>query len=182
MVFLALALLACLAPVFAQQAGYGTWDKLFYTPQLPVPAAEPTADVTVLVYHSYPTPLHDFQAVAQSDVLTVTKQPAPLARLDPTEVKSLTFSVRAARKQAATTAVLQVTFRAKELHGTKSVKVTVPLTAAAEKELQQELAVPVGAMEVRIGGWGNQVYLIYLVPMLLLIAWMLWRRRRLAQL
>ena len=178
----ALVLLACAGPLLGQQAGYGTWDKLFYKPQLPVPAADPTCDVTLFVYHSYAAPLHDLQATGDSDALTVTRQPAPLATLDPTEIKSLRFTVRRKGTGSAETAVLRVALRAKELPGTKTIKVTVPLTAAAEKDLQQQLAVPVGSMEVRIGGWGNQVYVIYLIPTVLLILWMLWRRKRLAQL
>jgi hypothetical protein len=178
----ALVLLACAVPGLGQQAGYGTWDKLFYKAQLPVPVANPSCDVTVFVYHSYAAPLHHLQATGTSDTLSVTRQPAPFAALDPTEIKSLRFTVRRRGASSAKTAALRIALRAKELPGTKSVTVTVPLTAAAEQELQQELAVPVGSMEVRIGGWGNQVYVLYLVPMLLLIAWMLWRRKRLAQL
>jgi hypothetical protein len=178
----ALALLACPASCFGQEARYSTWDKFFYKVQLPVKAAAPAGAVKLFVYHSYAGPLHDVGATGRSASLVVTRQPAALRELDPTEIASFSFAVRrtgaADRKQAS----LTIALRARELPGEKPIEVPVPLTAEAEKELLEQLSVPVGTMEVRIGGWGNQMYFLYLLPMLGLLGWMLWRRRRLARL
>jgi hypothetical protein len=180
----ALILLTCLlaTPGFGAEAKYSAWDQFFYKVQLPVKAAAPASEVTLLVYHSYPAPLHEVGATGKSASLTVTRQPADLKKLDPTEIVSFTFAVRrtgaADRKQVP----LTVTLRAKELPGAKPIEVMIPLTAGAEQELWQQQAVPVGTMEVRIGGWGNQMYFLYLLPMLALLAWMLWRRQRLGRL
>jgi len=203
----ALALLACPASCFGQEARYSpagaaeqprslTWDKFFYKVQLPVKAAAPASAVKLFVYHSYAGPLHDVCATGKSASLVVTRQPAALRELDPTEIASFNFAVQrtgarsgprgalqgprgaADRKQAS----LTIALRARELPGEKPIEVTVPLTAKAEEELLQQLSVPVGTMEVRIGGWGNQMYFLYLLPMLGLLGWMLWRRRRLARL
>jgi hypothetical protein len=105
-----------------------------------------------------------------------------MQKLDPTEIASFVFAVQRTGAASLKRASLTVALWARELPGSKPVELTVPLTAKAEKELQQQLAVPVGTMEVRIGGWGNQVYLLYLLPMVGLLSWMLWRRRRLARL
>ncbi len=180
--FCALVLLACAAPCLAAEAKYSTWDQFFYKVQVPVKAAAPASEVTLFVYHSYPMPLHDVGATAKSDSLRVTRQPAPMRELDPTGIKSFTFAVRQDGASDLKQTSLTVTLHAKELPGAKPIEVKVPLTAAAEKELQQQLSVPVGTMEVRVGGWGNQEYVLYLLPMLALLVWMLWRRKRLAEL
>jgi hypothetical protein len=173
---------ALTAQCSGQEPTYSTWDRFFYKVELPVKAAAPASEVKLFVYHSYPTPLHDVGAVGTSASLTVTRQPAVMQKLDPTEIASFVFAVQRTGAASLKRASLTVALRARELPGSKPVELTVPLTAEAEKELQQQLAVPVGTMEVRIGGWGNQVYLLYLLPMVGLLSWMLWRRRRLARL
>jgi hypothetical protein len=178
----ALVLFTCTVPCLAAQTEYSAWDQFFYKVQLPVRAAAPASEVKLFVYHSYPTPLHDVGAAARSDLLKVTRQPAPMRELDPTEIRSFTFAVRHDGAAAPKQTTLTVTLHAQELPGAKPIEITVPLTAAAEQELQQRLSVPVGTMEVRVGGWSNQAYVVYLLPMLALLTWMLWRRRRLARL
>ncbi len=178
----ALVLLACAGAALAAEARYSNWDQFFYHVQVPVKAAAPASEVTLLVYHSYPTTLHEVGATAASDTLVVTRPAAVMKELDPTEQRSFTFAVQRKANAEGTQATLEVTLHARELSGAKPIAVTVPLTKEAEQELQQRQSVPVGAMEVRVGGWGNQVYVVYLIPMLLLIAWVVWRWRRLARL
>jgi MYXO-CTERM domain-containing protein len=36
-------------------------------------------------------------------------------------------------------------------------------------------------MEVKVGGWGNEVYYLYLLPTVALLALLLWRRRRMGR-
>lgn len=175
----ALGLLICV-PCSAQAPTYGAWDQFFYKVRTPLPPAAPSAEVTLLVYHSYPGPLHDVRATATGESLEVTGQPAPLETLDPTEINRLTFAVRSGGAARADQATLRIALRARELPGEKAIAVTVPLTAEAADEVNEAMRVPVGAMEVRVGGLGNQVYLLYLIPMLGLIGWLLWRRKRLA--
>jgi hypothetical protein len=180
--FLVLASLALAAPCFGQDPAYSTWDQFFYKVEVPVKAATPESEVNVFVYHSYPTPLHDVGAVGSSDSLAVTRQPAVMEKLAPTEIASFAFAVQGTGAAGERQASLTVTLSAKELPGSKPIELAVPLTPEAEQELQEQQAVPVGSMEVRIGGWGNQVYLLYLLPTVGLLGWMMWRRRRLARL
>jgi len=172
---------AALPAAGGQAARYGTWDKFFYKVQAPVKAAAPGSEVTLLVYHSYPEPLHDVRAVARGAGLTVMRQPAPQKDLPPTEIVSLPISVMRTEAARGETVTLQVEFQAAELPGSKAVDVTVPLTAKAEQELYEQMSVPVGAMEVRVGGLGNWSYVVYLALSLALLGWVLWRRRRLAR-
>ncbi len=165
----------------SEQVRYATWDQFFYKAQLPLPAAAPEGRVTLLVYHSYPGPLHDVRLMGRSEGLTVLRQPAPRAQLDPTEIVAFPMVVRRREGATGATASLEVELHARELPAGKTIALTVPLTAQAAQELQQQLTVPVGAMEVRVGGFGNQVYVLYLLPMLALLAWWGWRRRRLAR-
>jgi hypothetical protein len=166
----------------AQAPRYGAWDRFFYKVQTPLETAAPSARVTLLVYHSYSGPLHQVRAVGSSDALVVARQPAPLAALDPTEISRLTFQVQPKSAVKTDRATLRITLEAEELPETKAIAVTVPLTAQAAAEVNDSMRLPVGTMEVRVGGLGNQVYLLYLVPMLGLIGWLLWRRKRLAAL
>lgn len=160
---------------------YATWDQFFYKVHAPIAPAAPATEVTLLVYHSYPGPLHDVRIVGHSALLTVTRQPKPLAKLDPTEIVSLLFAVKYTGRTQAGEATLQLELRARELVGAKTVEVTVPLTAQASRQLGDRAALPVGTMEVRVGGFGSQVYVIYLLPSLALLGWWLWRRKRLAR-
>ncbi len=166
----------------AQAARYGAWDQFFYKVQTPLRAATPSAEVTLLVYHSYSGPLHNVRAIGSSDALEVVRQPSALATLDPTEISRFTFTVQSSRAATADRATLRVALRAQELPKEKSINVVVPLTAKAADDVNDKMRLPVGTMEVRVGGLGNQVYLLYLVPMLALLGWLLWRRKRLAAL
>ena len=166
---------------FGETSKYATWDKFNYNFQLPIKAVNPSSELVIFVNHSYPDTLHEVQITGQSDVLTVTRQPAVLPILEPTEIVPISLALQRTDKAQGETATLRLTFHAKELIEAKSIEVTVPLTAAAEQALHQQMAVPVGTMEVQVGGFGNQVYLLYLLPMILVLAWWLWRRRRLAR-
>ena len=179
--FAALGLASCLR-CSAQGSAYGAWDRFFYKVRSPLRATAPSAEVTLLIYQSYSGPLHGVRAIATSESLEVTRQPAPLGKLDPTEISQLTFVVRPLGTAKADRAALHIALQADELPGTKSVEVIVPFTADAAEDVNDQMRVPVGTMEVRVGGLGNQVYLVYLVPMLALLGWLLWRRKRLAEL
>ncbi len=143
----ALVLLACVAltaQCSGQEPTYSTWDRFFYKVELPVKAAAPASEVKLFVYHSYPTPLHDVGAVGTSASLTVTRQPAVMQKLDPTEIASFVFAVQRTGAASLKRASLTVALRARELPGSKPVELTVPLTAKAEKELQAAARGPGG--------------------------------------
>lgn len=164
----------------AQETRYGTWERFFYKVQLPLKVAAPDTQVRLSLYHSYSSPLHDVRATGRSTSLTITQQPAALKELEPTEIQDFTFRIKRGNSGEAKQAALRIEFQARELPGTRKIEVSVPLTAGAEKELNEQLGVPVGTMEVKVGGWASQVYFLYIIPMLGLLGWLLWRRKRLA--
>ena len=166
----------------SEDAKYGTWDKFFYNVQLPLEAVVGTSRIKLLVYHSYPGSLHDLRVVARGDArLQVIAEPAPLRVLDPTEIQPIVLKLRRMEPAGSfpnkDTAALTVEFRAREFAQPKSLELMVPLTPKGESELNERMSTPVGRMEVKVGGLGNQVYYLYLIPMLALLAWLLWRRK-----
>jgi len=170
------------APCHAQNVKYAAWDRFYYNVRQPLKAVAPQGSVTLFVYQSYPTPLHDVTLRLAGGEFRAATVPPTLAKLDPTEIKTFTIKLRRqGGHRASDSARLTLQLRARELPGPRSITLTVPLTAKGEKRLADALAVPVGTMEVKVGGWGNEVYYLYLLPTVALLALLLWRRRRMGR-
>lgn len=164
----------------SQEERYANWDRFFYNVQLPLKVIMPTGKVKLLVYHTYPTPLHDVRIIVHSNFFVASVEPPIFKELEPTLIKDYTINLRLKDKTDAQKDKdsLTVEFRAKEMPKPKSVTLPVPLTQKGEKEVNEELSIPVGRMEIKVGGLGNEVYYFYLLATIALLILLLWRRRK----
>ena len=180
MVCLSLLVASALAiPCFAQKSNYATWDRFFYKFQLPIKAAAPESQVRLSVYHSYPSTLHNVRVLCDSKVMRVVTRPGTIPVLDPTEIRTIVLDVRnSGQTNARSTAKLALRLVADELAGSRPIILTVPLTKAAEGEVAEAMAMPVGRMEVTVSALGRAGLYIYAALTVLVLAWFLRRRAR----
>jgi hypothetical protein len=86
----------------------------------------------------------------------------------------------AAGCRAGDRVAVPLTFSANELASRKSWPLVIPLTAAAEQELRDADALPVGAVEVRVrwwAGWETWAYTAGAAAILAALAWRWWSGR-----
>ena len=179
-----LALLAAglgLLPALAQVADYASWDRLFAKVDAPLAALAPTGDLTLLLYHGYPGSLHHLTLAVRSEAVELVGAPPVLALVPPTEIQTVKLHLR--RRPAATgdTASLTLTLSAADVSTPHDLTLVVPLTAAGARRVNQALAVPAGQIPLVVTYRGELTYLLQTVSVLALLAWLLWRKRRLAR-
>jgi len=165
----------------AQSVKYAGWDRFFYKFQLPIKAAAPDTQVRMSIYHSYPSTLHNVRVNSDSKAIEVSTRPAAIRALDPTLIQSMVLHVRLKDTRVGqSTGKLALSLSADELPSSKPVVLTIPLTTSAEKEVNEAMAVPVGRMEVTVGGLGRAGIYIYAALIVILLVWFVRRRARAA--
>ena len=106
-------------------------------------------------------------------------RPGTIPVLDPTEIRTIVLDVRnSGQTNARSTAKLALRLVADELAGSRPIILTVPLTKAAEGEVAEAMAMPVGRMEVTVSALGRAGLYIYAALTVLVLAWFLRRRAR----
>jgi hypothetical protein len=175
-----LCLIAC-SEGWAADRSFASWDKFFYNVAQPVRAVRPTGSLKVMVYHSYPTALTNVRISGSGySVVVDSVDPPVMAKLNPTEIKPFTVRLRVTRTSKQDTVPIALIVSADQLRDPKPINLTVPLTPKGEKEVATALSVPVGKMDLEVRRWGYEIYYLYLLPMILLLGWFFWRRRRFA--
>jgi hypothetical protein len=147
-------------------------------PELPLRAVREQGQVTLLLYHTYPTSLHHLRLRGRSDVLQVTTEPPDLAELEPTVIASVTLHLRRRGALFGDTAALPLEFSADEMSCRQTLSLTVPLTPPGEAAANEALSLPVGQVEVVVTKMGRVAYASQVAVALLLLAWLVGRRRK----
>ena len=175
-------LLLAIVPLLAAVAGerYATWDKLFIKPDAPLAAISDEGSLTLLVYHQYPTPLHNLRAEATSEVLTFAA-PATLATMPPTEIHSLKLTAKRRGQTTRDVSRITVTLSADELAEPTTWQTDLPLTRAGERLANDPLTMPAGEVQVMVVRSSKGTYLAQIGIALLLLGWWLVRKRDIAR-
>ena len=178
-----LVLLAGVWPIAAlgQEAEYLTLDRMFVKPDVPLHAVVGRGEVGLLAYHSYPMPLHHFRVIAKGENLDVTVDPAPMAEFKPTTIERFALHIVVKGRPASDRVPLSVGVAADELKSEKQFTITVPLTKKAERDVNEALMLPVGEIELYVRRFGEEIYYLYVIPILLMLGWLFWRKRSAAQ-
>ena len=135
------------------------------------------------VYHSYPTPLHRFRIAGRHAELAIRVEPQEVPSLPISQMVEFTIHVTPPPNARLTgdRAIVPLTFSADELASQKTWPLAIPLTAAAEQELRDADALPIGAVQVRVrwwAGWETWAYAVGSLGILAALAWRWWSRRR----
>jgi len=161
------------APAFAAP----TPDRLSLKQSQPTSNCATGGQVSVQLYHSYPGPLHNVRVEASGEGITLTA-PATLAFLKPTQIATLSLGVRASAPRGADTIPAQVTVTADELREPGRFTITVPCTEAGVQQVALQQAAPVGEVGVRVVRFGDYHLLLFGLPLLLVVAALIWRWRK----
>jgi|GEM_PF-1825618 len=159
---------------------YTTFESIEYNVEKAVHTGPDAGEVTVTLYHKYPSSLHNVRLHGASDVLDVKVAPALAEEFKPTDFLSFIVHASLSRPIEADRVSLPLAIHADEFTAEPTIEVTVPLTAAAEREVNESLTLPVGAVEVRVTPYGNLAYYGCIVGTLGIIGWLIVRRRRAA--
>jgi len=157
---------------------FAIWDRMFVKPQLPLRVVGEEGEVTLLLYHAYPSSLHNLRLSSPHPAFEMTADPPVVKEFEPTVFLNVTLHFRRRALVAGDTVVVPIEFSAEEMARSQAFDLTLPLTPQGEREVNEALSIPVGQVEVRVARFGEEVYYFYLVPMGLLLAWLLWRRTR----
>jgi len=139
----------------------------------------------VTINHSYPTPLHRFRIAGSHPELAIRVEPEEVPALRIAE--TMEFELHVARRPNARLVGDRVTiplaFLADELASRATWPLVIPLTAAAEAELRDADALPVGTVEVRVRRWAGWETWAYTAGSLAILAalalrWWSGRHRR----
>lgn len=157
---------------------FATWDRLFIKPELPINAVVKRGCIRLLLYHSYPAPLHNVQFRATSKVLEVRFEPPVLKELKPTLIVGVDMHLKrnVALKPDGDIETLKIHITAEEVTGEVRYEVKVPLTKEAEQRVNESMFIPIGAIELRISRFGAVLPYIYWSIIIGLLALWLWRR------
>jgi len=128
------------------------------------------------VYHSYPTPLHRFRIAGTCAELSLRVEPRELPTLRIGETAELEIHVAPLPNARLTVdrVTVPMTFSADELASDQTWPLVIPLTTAAEQELRDADAVPIGTVEVRVrrwAGWETWAYALGSAGILAALAW-----------
>ncbi len=154
---------------------YFSLDELFVKPRLPLPVLEEQAQLVLLVYHAYPTPLHHVRVIGESPRVEVRSE--EIAELKPTVIEPLAVRLRVKRRPEGEVLRLPLAFVAEELGCRGTFVVTLPLTEAARDRAESEAALAVGEVEVVATPLGTVAFWSYLAITAGTIALLIWRRR-----
>lgn len=174
--------LILLNPLMMQIAQHAIWDRFFFNVQQPLKAVLPKGEITLLVYHRYPVSLRNFMARARSNLnwVKVAVQPTIIREIEPTIIKEITISVHCQpRGKIPDIAQLSIEFETEELGKSKPINLPVPLTKTGEKMVNSCLAIPIGEIEVRVGGLETAAYYISLACTFGLIGFLIYRKHKL---
>lgn len=164
--------------VFAQEIEYSTLDRMFVKPDVPLEPVHGTGQVRLLAYHSYPITLRHFRLIPKSEDFHVTVEPAEMGEFKPTTLETFIFTLTVKGKPAGDRAALHIGMAADELHCDKQFTITVPLTEKAAREINESLAIPVGEIEIHVRRFGEEIYYLYVFPVLVMLGWLLWRKHK----
>jgi hypothetical protein len=159
-------------------ASYTTFEHIEYNVERAACTGPETGEVTVTLYHRYPSSLHNLRLQGTSNVADVRVEPPAVQEFKPTLFQSFTVHVSPTQPPETDRIVIPLNIHADEFSGEASIEVTVPLTEDAEREVNAALCVPVGEVEVRVTPYGNLVYLAYIAACLAIIGWVIVRARR----
>jgi len=163
----------------AQEPQYATWDRLFVKPELPLRAVVERGEVTLLLYHTYPSTLHHLRLSGGGAAFEVTADPPELAELEPTLIVPVKLHLRRRGPMSGDTLTVPVEFAADEMSRRQTLDLTVPLTPQGEATGNEALSVPVGQVDVVVTKMGRVTYALQIGAVLLLLAWLVGRRRKL---
>lgn len=157
---------------------YITFEKISYNVEKAVHTGPDAGEVTVTLYHAYPSTLHNVRLHGSSDMLDVRVEPAVVAEFKTTLFQSFTVHVSLKHPAGTDRVVLPLAILADEFAGEPTIEVTIPLTAEAQREVNEALALPVGEIELRVTPYGDLAYYGCIVGTLGIIGWLIVRRRR----
>lgn len=161
-------------PPASDDTWYATTDKLSYKIDAPVSAG---GEVGVLLYHSYPTALHNVTLTPDSSVAEL-RQPATLERLKPTTMETVRLALALKGETSADWVMVPVTISADELDQDATIKVPVAVTAQGAAAVNKELSIPIGATTVRVLPFSNLIIYFCVAAVVAGIGIVIWRTRK----
>jgi hypothetical protein len=173
---MAVCLLASACPA---QEVYATWDQLFVKPQVPVRAIADEGDLTLLFFQTYPSSIHGLRVSIEPGQPLEATEPATLSELPPTIMAPVHLRLKRTAPTADDTVMLRLGLTATNLTGPETVEVRVPLTPRGETLVNDALTVPVGEVQVVVTHTGRFAYWGQGAAVVVLLVWLLWRKRRL---
>ncbi|MCS7254275.1 MAG: hypothetical protein RMK18_10000 [Armatimonadota bacterium] len=181
-ILLALTFNAILLAAQSQQRAI--WDRFFFNVELPLKAVSPLGRVKLLLYHRYPTALSNLKIRVSSELdwIKVTAKPSVIKEVEPTVIEEVTLHFHCqpgVEDSVPDTAHIAIEFETHELGRSEPVRLVVPLTAAGEKEANELLSIPIGEIEVRIGGLERALYYGGLICAVGLVVFLIYRKHRL---
>jgi hypothetical protein len=153
---------------------YATTDKISYKIDAPVGAG---GEVTVLLYHSYPTALHNVTLTPDSSVAEL-RQPATLERLKPTTIEPVRLALALTGEPSSDRVMVPVTISADELDQDATIEIPVAVTAQAAAAISKELSIPVGTTTVRVLPFSNLIIYFCVAAVVAGIGIVVWRTRK----
>lgn len=178
----ALALFSAL--LAAQPQKYAIWDRFFFNLELPVKAISPRGKVKLLMYHRYPMALHNLKVKVRGSLnwIVAVAEPPVIEELEPTVIKEVVVHFRCrlkAVKSIPDTTHITVEFEADELGKSKPMQLLIPLTAAGERQANEQLSIPIGEITVCIGGLERALYYGSILCAIGLVGFLIYRKHRL---
>jgi hypothetical protein len=160
------------------QTGHLSLDRLSYKVELPMPIAGSGPPTRVSLYHEYPTCLSHFRLVSGTGQFRVTQSPPEIELFKPTLIETVELSIMPLAEIRGDTCDLPLRAMADELAPGQTFVVTVPLTAEGARELQEQMAVPAGQIEVTVKPYANLQYYAWIALTVVVIGVLMWRKVR----
>jgi hypothetical protein len=187
---IAILLLSLCATAAGQEPRYGTLDRLYVKLKEPVLPVAPKATLRLMMYHSYPTSLCNIRIEGTAPGVTVECADPAVAEMLPTSVIEVPLRLSLAAEPptsavsteseppASDTVELTLTIRADEVAKPATLHFDIPVTEEAADRVAQDMAMPVGEIEVHVNPRRDYMYALYVGVTVLLVAALVWRRVR----
>ena len=144
----------------ATDTQYAGLDRLFVKAKDPLPIVPGRDPLILLMYHSYPTPLHNMRITSRTKGVTVTTSDPALKQMLPTIIVEVPVMVQA-KDHRGDTLEIDLALKVDEVEKPAILHYTLPTSAKAAKDVETRNAMPVGQIEVKIEPHGNISYSVY---------------------
>lgn len=173
-------LLGALAAVgtAAEEPSVASLDRLFVKQESPVPVVRETGSLRLSLFHRYPMALHHVRLAAASNEFTMKCEPREYVEIKPTTIVTFTLHLRRTASVSKDQVKLPVQLTATEISGARPFDIEVPLTLEGAQKVNDEMAIHVGEVEVRVRRYGNAAYVAQVIAMVLLLGLLAWRKKR----
>jgi hypothetical protein len=181
-VAIAVLSLSVAAIAAGQTIRYSTFDRMYVKLKQPVEPVSPRATIVLMMYHSYPTSLHNVRIEGQAPGVSVACAEPAVSEMLPTTMIDVPVRIARVKESLTSDSIdLTLTLRADEVAKPATLHFNVPMTEEGAARLAQETAMPVGEIEIRVDPRRDYTFAAYSGVVAVLIAALVWRRWRMEQ-